>query len=257
MRKGIRLERDTLTTFLDSYLRVNEIEDSSQNGLQIEGPKEVTRIAFAVDGCLASFEQAVAADAQLLIVHHGLFWSQPIRLVGPLFQRVRTLVKGGCGLYAVHLPLDLHPEIGNNAELTRILALQDTHPFGEYHGIKIGIGGTCNPSISLDALVERLIQATGEPPLRILDHGPKRVSRVACISGGAASLISQAADAGFDTFVTGETSHSSFHDAAEYGLNVVFGGHYATETLGLEALERQLAERFDLETLFLDLATGM
>jgi dinuclear metal center YbgI/SA1388 family protein len=251
------LKRDTLIAFLDDYLQVNEIEDAAQNGIQIEGPKEVRRIAFAVDGCLATFEQAVATGAQLLIVHHGLFWSKPVRLVGPLFRRVRTLVEGGCGLYAVHLPLDLHPEIGNNAELTRILALEDTHPFGEYHGIKIGIGGMCNPSISLDALVERLIQATGEPPLRILDHGPKKASRVGCISGGAASLIGQAANAGFDTFVTGETSHSSFHDAAEYGINVIFGGHYATETLGLRALANQLAERFKLETVFLDLATGM
>ncbi len=251
------MERDTLTTFLDDYLRVNEIEDASQNGIQVEGPKEVTRIAFAVDGCLAIFEQAVAAGAQLLIVHHGLFWSKPVRLVGPLFQRVRMLVEGGCGLYAVHLPLDLHPEIGNNAELARILALEDRHPFGEYHGTKIGIGGTCNPPVSLETLVERLIQATAEPPLRILDYGPNEVSRVGCISGGAASLTGQAADAGFDTFVPGETSHSSFHDAAEYGLNVVFGGHYATETLGLKALADQLAERFDLDTLFLHLATGM
>jgi dinuclear metal center YbgI/SA1388 family protein len=251
------LERDTLTTFLDDYLRVNEIEDASQNGIQVEGPKKVTRIAFAVDGCLATFEQAVAAGAQLLIVHHGLFWSKPVRLVGPLFQRVRTLVEGGCGLYAVHLPLDLHPEIGNNAELARLLALEDTHPFGEYHGTKIGISGMCNPSIPLDALVERLIRATGEPPLRVLDHGPNEVSRVGCISGGAASLIGQAADAGLDTFVTGETNHSSFHDASEYGLNVVFGGHYATETLGLKALANQIAERFGLDTLFLDLTTGM
>jgi dinuclear metal center YbgI/SA1388 family protein len=251
------LERDTLTAFLDDYLRVNEIEDASQNGIQVEGPKEVTRIAFAVDGCLATFEQAVAAGAQLLIVHHGLFWSKPVRLVGLLFQRVRMLVEGGCGLYAVHLPLDLHPEIGNNAELARLLALEDTHPFGEYHGTKIGISGICSPSISLNALVERLTQATGEPPLRILDHGPNEVSRVGCISGGAASLIGQAADAGLDTFVTGETSHSSFHDASEYGLNVVFGGHYATETLGLKALANRIAERFGLDTLFLDLTTGM
>ena len=251
------MKRDELTTYLDDYLRVKEIEDASQNGLQVEGPEDVAGVAFAVDGCQATFEQAVAAGAQLLIVHHGLFWDKPLRLVGPLFRRVKTLVEGGCGLYAVHLPLDFHPQVGNNAELARLLGLQDTSAFGRYHGSEIGIGGVLDPSIPLGALVERLAQATGEPPVRILAHGPEKVSRVGCISGGAAFLMDQVADAGFDTFITGETSHSCFHDAAEYGLNVIYGGHYATETLGVKALARHLEEKFGLDTTFLDIPTGM
>jgi len=248
---------DELVTYLDETLRVKEIEDASQNGLQVEGPEEITKVAFAVDGCQVTFEQAVAAGAQLLVVHHGLFWDKPLRLVGPLFRRVRTLIEGGCGLYAVHLPLDLHPEVGNNAELARLLDLKETCAFGEYHGSEIGIGGVLDPPIPLDVLVERLAQATGESPVRVLAHGPEKASRVGCISGGAASMMDQVTDAGFDTFVTGETNHAYFHNAAEYGLNVIFGGHYATETLGVKALARHLEEKFGLETIFLDVPTGM
>ena len=217
----------------------------------------MARVVFAVDGCQAAFEQAVAAGAQLLIVHHGLFWDKPLRLVGPLFRRVRTLIDGRCGLYAVHLPLDFHPEVGNNAELARLLELKDTRAFGEYHGSKIGIGGVLDPPLPLDTLTERLAQATGESPVRVLAHGLEEASQVGCISGGAAFLMDQVADAGFDTFVTGETSHSHFHSAADYGLNVIYGGHYATETLGVKALARHLAEKFGLETTFLDIPTGI
>ena len=251
------MKRDELITYLDEYLRVREIEDSSQNGLQVEGPEEVTRIAFAVDGCQATFEQAVAAGAQLLIVHHGLFWDKPLRLVGPYFRRVKALVVGGCGLYAVHLPLDLHPEVGNNAELARVLGLQDTRAFGKYHGSEVGIGGVLDPPLPLDTLIERLTQAIGEPPLRVLAHGPEEASQVGCISGGAAMMMDQVAGTGFDTFVTGETSHTFFHYGVEWGLNVIYGGHYATETLGVKALARHLEGKFGLETLFLDVPTGL
>jgi len=251
------MNRDELTTYLDETLRVKEIEDSSQNGLQVEGPKEVTKVALAVDSCQAAFEGAVVAGAQLLVVHHGLFWDKPLRLVGPLFQRVRTLIEGGCSLYAVHLPLDLHPELGNNAELARLLELKDTRAFGEYHGNQIGLGGVLDPPVPLDVLVQRLAQATGQSPVRVLAHGPAEASQVGCISGGAAPLMDQVVDAGFDTFVTGETSHGYFHNAAEYGLNVIYGGHYATETLGVKALARHLGKKFGLETTFLDIPTGM
>jgi dinuclear metal center YbgI/SA1388 family protein len=251
------MKRDELVAYLDNYLRVKTIQDDSQNGLQVEGPQEVARVAFAVDACQAAFEQAVAAGAQFLVVHHGLFWDKPARLVGPLFRRVRTLIEGGCGLYAVHLPLDVHPEVGNNAELARLLELKGPQPFGEYHGSTIGIGGTLEPAIPLSVLLERLEQATGQPAVRVLAHGPALAARVGCVSGGAAFLMDQVAQAGFDTYVTGETSHSFFHLAAEYGLNAIFGGHYATETLGVKALARHLADRFGLATVFLDVPTGL
>ncbi|HET90868.1 MAG TPA: Nif3-like dinuclear metal center hexameric protein [Chloroflexi bacterium] len=251
------MKQDELVSYLDDYLRVQDIDDSSQNGLQVEGPEEVTKIAFAVDGSQTAFKEAVSVGADLVIVHHGLFWEKPLRLVGPLFRRVQTLMAGECGLYAVHLPLDFHPEVGNNAELTRLLELREVRPFGKYHGSEIGLGGVLHPPLLVDELVERLTQATGEPPVRVSASGPDKASRVGCISGGAAFLLDQVAQAGFDTFVTGETSHSFFHYAAEWGLNVIYGGHYATETLGVKALARHLEERFDLETIFLHIPTGM
>ncbi len=246
-----------LTDYLDAYLRIAEIEDSSKNGLQVEGPEEVSKVALAVDGCLAAFEQAVEAEAQLLIVHHGLFWDEPLRLVGPHFRRVRTLIEGGCGLYAAHLPLDAHPEVGNNAELARLLGLGDVRPFGKYHGVEIGIAGVLDPPLEMPALIGRLIQALNRPPIRVLAHGPERAHRVGCISGFAVSMVDQVEEAGLDTFITGETSHGYFHQAAERGLNLLFAGHYATETLGVKALGRHLEEKFGLETIFLDIPTGM
>ncbi len=251
------MKHNELITYLDAFLRIDDFDDVSQNGLQVEGPEEVTKVAFAVDACLAASEQAVAEGAQLLIVHHGLFWDKPLRLVGPHFRRVKVLIEGGCALYGVHLPLDAHPEVGNNAELARLLKLKDTRPFGDYHGTEVGMSGALASSIDMPSLIGRLITALGRPPLRVLDHGPDRVHRIGCISGGGASMIDQAREDELDTFITGETKHSEFHQAAERGLNVLFAGHYATETLGVKALSRHLEEEFGLETLFLDIPTGM
>lgn len=252
------MERDKLIDYLDDYLCVGEIEDASQNGLQVEGPAEVTRVAFAVDACLASFEQAVAEEAQLLVVHHGLLWSEPERLVGPHFRRVRALIEGRCGLYAVHLPLDAHSEVGNNAEMARLLGLAETRPFGTYHGLDIGVAGVLKPPLDLPALIGRLAEALGTLPIRVLDHGPDdEIETVGCVSGGAASMMDQAAEEGLSAYITGETSHAFFHQAAERGLNVLFAGHYATETLGVRALARHLGDRFSLDTIFLHIPTGM
>ncbi len=251
------MQRDELVAYLDDYLRVREIEDASQNGLQVEGDAEVRRVAFAVDACREAFEQAVATRAQFLIVHHGLFWEGPIRLVGPLYQRVRTLILGGCNLYAAHLPLDAHPEVGNNAELARLLGLRETRPFGKYHGVLIGVAGVLDPPLPLPNLIGRLIQALNVPPIRVLAYDGPQACRVGVVSGDAASLLQQAAAEGLDTLITGETRHSAFHSAAEWGLNVLFAGHYATETVGLKALARHLEEKFGLETVFLDIPTGM
>ncbi|MBN1954914.1 MAG: Nif3-like dinuclear metal center hexameric protein [Anaerolineae bacterium] len=251
------MKRTELVGYLDDYLRIAEFEDKSQNGLQVEGAEEVARVAFAVDACQATFDQAVAAGAQLLVVHHGLLWDKPLRLVGPHYQRIRALIAGNCGLYAVHLPLDAHLEVGNNAELARLIGLRETYPFARYKGNVIGVAGQLEPPLELPALIGRLIQATATTPLRVLDHGPQQAARVGCISGGAASMLEEVKAAGLDTFVTGETDHATFHDMIELGLNVIFAGHYATETLGVKALSRHLEEKWGIETVFVDVPTGM
>jgi dinuclear metal center YbgI/SA1388 family protein len=251
------MERDRLVSYLDDYLRVADIEDKSQNGLQVEGPAVLQKVAFAVDSSLVAFDRAVAAGAQLLIVHHGLFWGRGLRLVGPHFARIRTLIEGHCGLYAAHLPLDLHPEVGNNVELARLLRLEEVCPFGDYHGIEIGVRGVLEPPLEVALLIGRLTQVLSVPPIRILAHGPERAREVAIVSGAAIDLIDQVDETELDTFITGETDHAFFHQASERHLNVFFAGHYATETLGVKALARHLEQRFELETVFLDVPTGM
>lgn len=250
------MKRTDLVTYLDEYLQIRAIEDASNNGLQVEGADEVERVAFAVDASLASFEAARAAQAQMLVVHHGLFWGKPLMVTGVHRQRLAQLFEGNLSLYAAHLPLDFHAEVGNNATLARWLQLEETAPFGDYKGQPPGFAGRLPDPLTLDQFVQRVEAALGEPTIRTWGFGPKTVQRVGIISGGAAFLLDQVWEAGIDTYLTGEMSHSAFHQAREWGLNVVFAGHYATETAGVQALADHLAQQFGLETRFLDLPTG-
>jgi dinuclear metal center YbgI/SA1388 family protein len=246
-----------LTRYLNDYLDVDDIEDSSKNGLQVAGPDEVRHVAFAVDSSLAGFRQAAKAGADLLVVHHGLFWGNEQALTGPLFERIKTLIEGGVGLYAVHLPLDAHPEVGNNVQLARILNLEVTGPFGDYHGVELGVASE-SPSgpIARGELVRRINKQL-DTECVVQAYGRDDVTSVAIISGGAADFVAQAAAAGFDLFLTGETNHIHAHAARENAINVVFAGHYATETVGLRALAQHLEQQFHLDTTFIDLPTGM
>ncbi len=250
------MKRDELVTYLDTYLETTTIEDQSNNGLQVEGAEEVTRLAFAVDAGLAAFEGAQAAGAQLLIVHHGLFWSQPLMVTGIHRQRLQLLLEANIGLYASHLPLDFHPEVGNNATLAQWLALEETAPFGEYKGHSAGVAGSLQEAILLDQFVARVEHTLGEPVIQVWPFGLNKIRRVGIVSGGAGLLVGEAAEAAVDVFLTGEMSHNVYHEAQELGLNVVYGGHYATETAGLKSLAQHLSTRFHLETVFLDLPTG-
>jgi dinuclear metal center YbgI/SA1388 family protein len=245
-----------LITYLNEYLHIAEHEDRSNNGLQVEGASSVNQVAFAVDACQSAFEGAREAGVQLLITHHGLFWSEVKLLTGPHLQRVKTLLDANLGLYAAHLPLDAHPEVGNNVELCRLIGLTDIQPWGSYKGQAIGFGGTLPRPITLNNLAAKIDAALGVNS-RVLSFGPQVIDRVAVCSGGASFLIPQVVDAGFNTYFSGETSHSHYHDAKDYGLNVIYSGHYATETVGLKALARHLENKFDLQTVWLDLPTGM
>lgn len=245
-----------LIAYLNDYLHLRDHEDRSNNGLQVEGAASVTKVAFAVDACQSAFEAAREAGAQLLITHHGLFWSEVKLLTGPHFKRIKTLLDANIGLYGVHLPLDAHPEVGNNAELCRLIGLVDVQPWGNYKGQVAGFGGTLPRPITLNNLAAKIDAALGVNS-RVLAFGPQVVDRVAVSSGGASFLIPQVVAAGFSTYFSGETSHSHYHDAQDYGLNVIYSGHYATETVGLKALARHLENKFGLQTVWLDLPTGM
>jgi dinuclear metal center YbgI/SA1388 family protein len=257
-----------LVTYLDEYLQVSRYADRSNNGLQVQpAGDDVTRIAFAVDACLASFQGALAEHAQLLITHHGLFWSEHMQLTGPHFERVKTLICGGCGLYASHIPLDAHAEVGNNIELARMAGLLDIQPWGEYKGASIGFIGSLPYPQPLNELNARLAAQIGKGN-RVQPYLPSPVigggagggglaHKVAVCSGFGVTLIDEAIAAGADTLITGETSHTWHQQVAERPINVIYGGHYNTETVGVKALARHLETQFGLQTVFIDLPTGL
>ena len=250
------MKRDDLVAYLDEFLQIGAISDRSNNGLQVAGGANVDRVAFAVDASLAAFEGAQAGGAQMLIVHHGLFWGEPLMVTGIHRRRLEVLLDSGLSLYAAHLPLDFHDQVGNNATLARWLGLGDVAGFGDYKGHAAGIAGRLPAPCTMDEFAAHIEQVLGEPVIQVWPFGADVVERVGIISGGAGSLLDQAAGAGVDVYLTGELSHSAYHQAQELGLNVVFGGHYATETAGPKALALHLSGQFEIETFFLDLPTG-
>ncbi len=247
---------DDAVTYLNTYLRVPEVPDDPRalNGLQVANSGRLQLIAAAVDACQASIDAAAARNAGMLLVHHGLFWSGLEPLTGRHGRRVSKLIRSDLALYAAHIPLDCHPEVGNNAVLARSLGLRDIVPFGEYEGVRIGMMGRL--SLPRDQLVASLQRLLGADP-RLIATGPERVDRVAIVTGAGASHIGEARGAGADTLITGEGPHHSYFDAEEWGLNVVYAGHYATETVGVKALAAHLSDRFGVPWEFLDHPTGL
>jgi dinuclear metal center YbgI/SA1388 family protein len=241
---------------MDRYLGIAAVEDSSNNGLQVEGPQTVFRLAAAVDASLQTIEGAAAVGAQLLLVHHGLYWGKVELAVGRHYRRLKALIQNGIGLYAAHLPLDMHPEVGNNAVLARTFGLAEIAPFGTYRGVTIGVIGQLQPPLPRTAFLQQVAQALGKPAL-VLPFGPDQLGRIAIISGGGGSMVDQAIGAGADLFLTGEFGHTHYHAALEGRINVVGAGHYATEKVGVMALAQHLAAHFPLEWTFIDAPTGL
>ena len=249
------VHRDELVAYLDRYLRIAEVPDSSPNGLQVQGADRVARVAYAVDASVQTIRAAQKADADFLVVHHGLWWGKHVPITGTMHARVAALIHADVSLYAAHLPLDCHPKVGNNVELARLLGLRTREDFGEYRGVRIGVIAEAARPLTRASFAERVAKTLGART-GILPCGPAKVRRVAIVSGGGAMLAEDAARAGCDTLLTGETAHSAVHPAREASINLVFGGHYATETVGLEALRRHVARRFRLTGVFLSAPTG-
>lgn len=248
---------DTLVSYLDEYLRVaDEIADAPEalNGLQVANSGEITKLAAAVDMCEATARMATEQHADCLLVHHGLFWGGLRALAGPAYRRVAGLINNNIALYSAHLPLDRHPQVGNNSVLARLLQIKVRGDFGSYHGAPIGVWGEY--SGKRDELSWALTKALGTAP-RLLPFGQERVQRVGIVTGAGGSMIPQAAAAGLDTYVTGEGQHWTFFDAEELGINVFYAGHYATETVGVKALAEHISRKFDIPWVFLDHPTGL
>jgi dinuclear metal center YbgI/SA1388 family protein len=245
-----------LTRWLDAYLAIHDYDDISLNGLQVEGRHDVQKVAVAVDSSLKTFEQAAEAGADLLIVHHGLFWGKPLPLTGPHGRRVKFLLERDIGLYAAHIPLDAHREVGNNWGLARLLGVSDLDDFGTWKGKPIGVKGVFPNSITLRDLADRLAQELGEDAL-VHAGGPFEVSSLGIISGGAAWDVVTAAEEGLDAFITGEPEHAVFHEPFERGVSAIYAGHYMTETVGVKLLAEKLAAEFGLATEFILQPTGL
>jgi dinuclear metal center YbgI/SA1388 family protein len=257
-----------IVRYLDEYLRVRAVPDerNAVNGLQVENQGLVGGIVAAVDASQATIDSVIAEGpgrggaAPLLLVHHGLFWDGNLPLTGRRYRRVSALMDHDIALYSAHIPLDLHPSVGNNVVLAERLGLAVEGWFGEYKGVPIGVWGHAPARLaSRDALVAEVNHALGisTAGARLIAGGPERVARIGIITGGAGNMIGAAHDAGLDTYITGEGAHYTYFDAVEWGLNVIFAGHYATETLGVQALASHLAERFDLDWEFHDHPTGL
>jgi dinuclear metal center YbgI/SA1388 family protein len=241
-----------LARYLDGLLENSEIKEypNALNGLQIENTKKVEKIFAAVDACEATIQAAVAAGADLLLVHHGLFWSGLRPVTGPTYRKLRALLAADIAVYSSHLPLDAHPVYGNNAVFADMLNFPKRRdPF-------LGIGWKVEVDLDRSELLDRVAGAVGGR-VHLAPGGPARVRRVGVVTGGAGGEVFRAAAEGVDTFLTGEGSHWTYTAAEEAGINLIYAGHYATETFGVKALAAHVAEKFGLAWEFFDHPTGL
>lgn len=249
-----KVSRDAIVSLLDKTLRTSEITDRSVNGLQVEGAAEVSKVGLAVDACLEAYEKAHALGCQMVIAHHGIIWEGIKSVTGPVYRQIAFLVKSGISLYASHLPLDLHPTLGNNARIVKTLGLRDLRPFGVYHGAFIGFEGVFPRPVTVKSVSEAVKKAFGGPTAA-LPFGPQKIKSAAVISGGGTAALPEAIEKKIDLFITGEPDHVNHHMALEGKINVVYGGHYHTEKPGVIALGEFLSKKFGIEAVFLDVPT--
>lgn len=247
----------SITDLLDSTLRIREIRDASValNGLQVENNGSITKVALAVDGSQKTIDDAIAAGADLLILHHGIYWCGLRPMTGWFKKKIESCLQHNLAVYGAHLPLDLHPELGNNASIAKALGLQDITPEVDYHGTLIGMAGTFNGTVA--ELRAKFAEITGATVTGIVHDGDAPASRVAICSGGAGEEIYQMHEKGYGTYLTGEENHWVSNAAQDMGINILFAGHYATETFGVKALGALIEKKFGLPTIFIDNPTGM
>ncbi len=245
--------RDEILDYCDDLLDCDSFEDYGPNGLQVPGRPEVAAIATGVSANLETLERGIEARADLILTHHGLLWGdEPSPLSVPMAARLRALLCAEVSLAAYHLPLDAHPEIGNNALLRDALGLEaDERPFGQAKGSAVGLIGRSREPIELGELRRRLEEAVGGEPL-VFDSGPDRISTVGIVTGAGGFALHEAGPMGLDALITGEPSEPVMGEAREYGIHFLAGGHYDTETFGIRRLGELIAERFSVEHAFID-----
>jgi dinuclear metal center YbgI/SA1388 family protein len=248
--------------YLDDVLATAETPDYDQalNGLQLANTGTVTRVAVAVDFSHESVQQAVLAGADLLLVHHGMFWGAPQPIIGSRYERLRLAIASNLAVYASHLPLDLHPRFGNNVRLANRLELEPRGGFGQFQSIEIGVSGTADlPTDQLLARVLAFAQPLGTHVVSTPHASQRRTRHWAIVTGAGASssTLAEAAERGIDTLIVGEGPHHTAVEARERGIVIIYAGHYATETLGIQALAEELQRVFALPWSLLHLPTGL
>lgn len=250
-----------LDKWFRSFLKIEDFaNDVSKNGIQIENSapdaKQIKKIAFAVDACEETVQKAAAANADVLFVHHGLFWGGCETITGSFYKRVAPFLKNDIALYGCHIPLDANNPYGNNYGLAARINLKDLQLFGSWRGMEIGVKGILEKPLTVEQLAEKIL-GTGEKPLFILPFGKKEIKSVGIVSGGAADDVGQAVEEGLDAFVTGEIFHELYHYVKESGINMISAGHYQTETVGVNLVKQKVEKELGLETIFIDIPTGL
>lgn len=250
-----------LDKYFRAFLKIEDYpSDPSRNGIQIQNSqpnsKQITKIAFAVDACEQSALEAAHAGAQLLFVHHGLFWGGCDPIVGHTYHRYSAFLSNDLALYACHIPLDANFPYGNNYGLAERLKLKDIQSFGIWKGMSTGVKGRLKKPLSIEELVQNVL-LPDEKPNAVFPFGKNQIETVGIISGGGGEDYIQAVDAGLDAFITGEVEHQLFHYIKENKINVIAAGHYQTETVGVNLIKQKVEKELGLETIFIDIPTGL
>lgn len=250
-----------LDNYFRGFLKIEDYAtDPSRNGIQIQNSapdkKQIKKVAFAVDACEATALAAVENGADLLFVHHGLFWGDCEVITGSVYARYSAFLKNDLALYACHIPLDANNPYGNNYGLAARLELKNLKPFGEWRSSVIGVKGELDAVLSIEQLAEKVLKP-GEKTLAILPFGKKEIKTVGIISGGAAGDVNQAVSCNLDAYITGEVNHEIYHYVRESKINVIGAGHYQTETIGVNLVRAKLEKETGIETIFIDIPTGL
>ncbi len=250
------VSRDLLVEYLDEHLNINAIDDACANGLEVDGEKSIKKVAFMVDASEEGFGRAVDCSADMVIVHHGLFFGHIKNITGNLYKRIKILTDNNISLYAAHLPLDVHPVLGNNAQIAKLLSLKNvkTYSLGGYDDIMTM--GELSSALQWDDFLAEINKRL-KTESRFIKFGPDKIKKVAVISGSGCEAVEMSAGLDADVFITGESKLSAYHTAKESGISVVFAGHYNTEVFGLLALMRNIDEKYDINVEFIDIPTDL
>ena len=250
-----------INNWFNSFLKKEDFpSDISLNGIQIQNSepesKQIKKIAFAVDACEETAKKAAEAGADLLFVHHGLFWGGCQTITGSFYKRISTFIKNDLALCAYHIPLDANNPYGNNWGLAARLGLRNCESFGTWRGMVLGVKGELSEELTINELAERVLRK-GVTPRSVLSLGKEKIKTVGIISGGASDDVADAIEHGLDCYITGEFAHEDYHLAREMGINVIGGGHYETETVGVSLVMEKVEKELGIECIFVAVPTNL